>query len=166
MNRPAPRRVSDTPEGSVRLDIIERTLEAILTKIGKPVIVFDQATGKDESTTPAVAAARDGLLPVFLVAGEAVWREATGRGFGLELAPDRQALLGYRVARVGDGSFSTLMLSVMEATSQAEGPRAIHVNELGALWRDAMQRIEWARHVERQPAAAAPVMPTRGISIT
>ena len=146
-------------ETGVNVDVVERTLQALLEQTGKPIVIVDQATGRQQTVSPAVAAARDGLLPVFLVAGEAVWREATGQGFGLETVPDRNALLGYRVARIGGGSFSTVMLSVLEATSQATGPEAVLVNELGALWQDATQRID-ERHrpeprVEPSPGMAA-----------
>jgi len=139
----------------VKLDAVERTLEALLEQGGKPVVIYDHAAGKEERVSAAHAAARDGFLPVFLVAGEAVWREATGKGFALEIVRDRDAVLGYRAARIGGGSFASVMLSILEAASQASGPEAVVVNELGALWRDATQRIEQAARPEPVAAASA-----------
>jgi hypothetical protein len=147
-------------EPGVKVDLVERTLQALLEQVGKPVVILDQAAGKEETFSPAMAAARDGLLPVFLVAGEAVWREATGRDFGLEIVPDREALLGHRVARIGGGSFSTVMLSVLEATDQATGPEAVLVNELGALWQDATQRIAERHRSDRQVELPLPRVAT------
>ena len=58
----------------------------------------------------------------FVVAGEAVWREATGKGFSLDIVRDPHALLGYRLRGIGAGHFATVMLATMEATAQVAGP--------------------------------------------
>src|SRR5580704_16614018 len=48
-----PRRSSRAPAGSaaeagVKLDAVERTLEALLEQGGKPVVIYDHAAGKEE----------------------------------------------------------------------------------------------------------------------
>jgi hypothetical protein len=88
------------------------------------------------------AAAPDGLLPVFLVAGEAIWRTAMGEGFGLKIERDEGALLGYRVAEIGTRSFTAVMLSMMVAVSQTARPEGIVLQELDPIWEEAMQRLE------------------------
>jgi len=103
------------------------------------------------------AASRAGLLPAFLVAGEAVWREAVGNGFALDIVGDPHALLGYRLRGIEAGHLTTVMLATMEAAAQVAGPSAIVVNDLGALWSAATERIEReARPSSRAAAGAAP----------
>ena len=80
------------------------------------------------------------MLPVFLVAGEAVWREATGKGFALDIRQDAGALLGRRLHAVGSGTFSTVMLSVIEASQQVVGPRSLLVNDFGVQWAASLTR--------------------------
>jgi len=115
------------------------------------------ATGQDLVVSPLSAASPSGLLPAFVVAGEAVWREATGNGFSLDIVPDPQALLGYRLRRIGAGHFATVMLATMEATAQVAGPKAIVVNDLNALSSAATDRIDHrTRPFSRAGAGAAP----------
>ena len=78
---------------------------------------------------------------MFVVAGEAVWREATGKGLALDIRPDAQGLFGRRLHAVGSGTFSTVMLSVMEAVAQASGPRTLLLNDLRVQWADRLARI-------------------------
>lgn len=118
----------------VSVDAVGRTLEALLVREGRPVVYQDRATGKELVVSPASAAAPDGLLPALVVAGEAVWREATGQGFALDVARDPAALLGYRLRAIRGGAFSTVMLSMMEAAAQAAQSGPIVVNELQAVW--------------------------------
>lgn len=126
--------------------LLGRTLEAYLARAGRPIAFHDRATSQTHDLP--LAASRDpaGLLPFFIVAGEAVWREATGKGFALDIRPDPEALFGRRLHAVGAGSFSTVMLSVIEAVEQATGTRALLVNDL---------RVQWAeRLVRTQPAVS------------
>jgi hypothetical protein len=115
-------------------------LGAHLSREGKVIVFRDRATGSEHKLP--VEAARDpaGLLPVFTVAGEAVWREATGKGFALDIRRDDDALFGRRLHAVGAGTFSTVLLSVMEAVAQASGPSVLAVNDL---------RVQWAASVGR-----------------
>jgi len=76
------------------------------------------------------------------VAGEAVWREATGNGFALDIIRDPTALLGYRLNGIGAGTFTTVMLATMEAAAQVASPEAFLVNDLTAVWSAASERVE------------------------
>jgi hypothetical protein len=142
---------------AVSVEWVSRTLEALLAREGRSVVYRDSATGQDFVVSPPSTASPSGLLPAFVVAGEAVWREATGNGFSLDIVRDPQALLGYRLRRIGAGRFATVMLTTMEAAAQVAGPSAIVVNDLDALWSAATDRIERQRRPSpRAGAGAAP----------
>ena len=94
------------------------------------------------------------LLPVFLVAGDTVWRDATGSGLGVELRADPQALLGHQVVSIG-GPFSNVMLSVMEAIERVATPREVPAHLLLEQWQETTERL--AR--DAAPAAAAMPVP-------
>jgi hypothetical protein len=149
---PAEARVS-----GVSVESVSRTLEALLARDRRSVVYRDGATGKDLIVSPLSAASRSGLLPAFVVAGEAVWCQATGNGFSLDIVRDPQALLGYRLREIGAGHFATVMLAMMEATAQVAGPSAIVVNDLQAIWSAAADQIERQRRPSpRAGAGAAP----------
>jgi hypothetical protein len=141
---------------AVSVESVSRTLEALLAREARRIVYHDKATGQDLVVSPPSAASPSGLLPAFVV-GEAVWREATGNGFSLDIVRDPQSLLGYRLRGIGAGHFATVMLATMEATAQVAGPSAIVVNELNALWSAATDRIERRpRPTPRAGARAAP----------
>jgi hypothetical protein len=120
---------------SIAIGIVSRTLEVLLSRLDKPVAFLDRTTGTACPVTPDLAAAPDGLLPVFLVAGDAVWRDATDKSFGIGLLRDPQTLLGFRAAGISGGPFSSVMLSMLEAIDQTARPRMILVNDFDGLWR-------------------------------
>ncbi len=126
----------------VSLDDVGTVMEALLRSAGKPVLLDDKERGTRQRVEADSAAALDGLLPVFLVAGEAIWRSAMGEGFALKIERDEGALLGYRVAEIGTRSFTAVMLSMMEAVFQVARPDGIVLQELDPIWREAMQRLE------------------------
>ena len=127
---------------AVSVESISRTMEVLLARDGRSIVYCDKPSGHDLVVSPLSAASPSGLLPAFVVAGEAVWREGTGTGFSLDIVSDPQALLGYRLRGIGAGHFATVMLSMMEATAEVAGPSAIVVNDLNALWSAATDRIE------------------------
>ena len=135
---------------------VSRTMEALLTQEGRSVVYRDRVADENLVVTPASAASPTGLLPAFLVAGEAVWREATGNGFALDIARDPNALLGYRLNGIGAGTFTTVMLAMMEAAAQVARPGAFVVNDLTAVWSAATERVETAAQPARKRAGAAP----------
>src|SRR6202008_1466191 len=116
---------------SVNVDAVSRTMEALLTRDGLSIVYRDWAIGEEFAVSAPSAASPTGLLPAFVVAGEAVWREVTGNGFALDIARDGQALLGFRLPGIGAESFATVMLAAMEAAAQVAGPSAFVVNDLG-----------------------------------
>lgn len=142
---------------AVNLELVGRTMEALLAREARTIVYRDQATGEDLSVTPASAASPSGLLPALVVAGEAVWREATGNGFALDIVGEPDALLGYRLRGIGAGTFTTVMLATMEATAQIAQPGAIVVNDLNALWSAATGRID--RRVYPAPRPGKSVAP-------
>lgn len=118
------------------LRLVSRTLEVLLERRGRPVLLQDETTGGFHQVPPSLAAAPDGLLPTFLAAGEVVWRAATGRSLGVQQVRDPDSLLGYRVKGASGAPFSVVMLSVIEASERAARPEALVVNDLGRLWRE------------------------------
>jgi hypothetical protein len=139
----------------VKVDSVSRTVEASLARDGRTVTFHDNAAGEDHAVTPATAAAANGLLPVLVVAGEAVWREATGRGFDLDIARDSSALLGYRLRGIGSGSFTTVMLSAMTATEQIARPATLPVDRLHLIWASAIQCLDQRDHPTLSPTPRA-----------
>ena len=147
---------------AVNLTMVGRALETVLADAGVSLLLRDKATGEVLAPPVEVAGHAHGLLPVFLVAGEAVWREATGKRFGLHIRRDAAALLGYRVEAVGVGTFAEVMLATMEAVEQAgqEGqasgqPGQLLVNDLyGAVWQAARDRADQAAPSPSHPAAS------------
>ena len=106
---------------------------------------------------PELAGDPAALLPVLLVAADAVWREATGKGFSLDIRRDASALLGYRACGIGAGTFATVMLSTMEAIEQARQPDQLLVNDLiGSVWKAVLDRAGTAAALPPVTAAALP----------
>jgi hypothetical protein len=91
------------------------------------------------------AAAADGLLRAFLVAGEAIWRDVTGRGFDLKLERDLGALLSWRIEAIEAESFSCVLLSVMEAIAQVARPDGVMALDLARVCDEATPRTEARR---------------------
>jgi hypothetical protein len=142
---------------AVSVEMVSRTLEVLLAREGRRIVYRDRATGQELVVSPTSAASRPACCLPFVVAGEAVWREATGNGFSLDIVSDPQARLGYRLRGIGAGHFATVILGTMEAAAQVAGPSAIVVNELNALWSAATERIE--RRTRLSPPAGAGAAP-------
>jgi len=124
-------------------------LAVLLMQSGPPLL--RDPSGRTAPVRPETAGALDGLLPVFAVAADAVWREATGNGFGLDLRPDPASLLGYRIDGARAASVSAMLLCVLEVMHRAAGPAGLLVNDL--------VRVAWEAMPDPAPvlsAAAAP----------
>jgi len=141
----------------VSVDAVGRTMQALLAFDRRPIRYHDGATGRDIAVDAETTASPAGFLPALVVAGEAVWRDVTGKGFALDIARDPQALLGYRLRAIGAGNFSTVMLATMEAIHQVARPEAIPLNDFGALWSAVSERLE--REMRPRPSAAAGAQP-------
>ncbi len=111
-------------------------LLVILLMQSGPALLLRDPSGRTAPVRPETAGALDGLLPVFAVAADAVWREATGNGFGLDLRPDPASLLGYRID--GARAASAMLLCMLEAVHRAAGPAGLLVNDLVRVAREAM----------------------------
>lgn len=127
---------------AVDLDFVGRTMAVLLERSGRPVVYDDPANGHRLLMGAKEASAADGFLPAFLVAGEAIWRETTGKGFDLDIGRDANALLGYRVRGIRGGTFASVMLASMEAMHQVAGPEAIMVSDFNTIWRAAVGRLD------------------------
>lgn len=130
--------------GVVDVGMVSRTLEQLFIQSGRPIVLEDEDSGELVPVAPRSAAAPDGLLPVFLVAAEAVWRECIGTGFGLVVVRDADGMLGYRVEGINAGLFGGVLLSMMEAIAQSVRSGQIVVNELDFVWRAAIERRVWS----------------------
>lgn len=130
--------------------------QRVVEQWGAPVTLLDRTTGQANPVPPQVAAAPDGLLPVFLAAGDAVWRDATGHGLGVKLHRDPKALLGYRAERVSAGTFATVMLSMLEATHQIARSDSLPVHDLPNLAAAVFDRSLTNRCYNKNITAAGP----------
>jgi len=151
--------------GAVDLPAAGRAVRAWFEEAGTVLQLRDRATGEVLPMSAKLAGDPSGLLPVFLVAGEAVWREAAGKGFGLRIRRDPMALLGYRAEGIGNGTFCTVMLSTMEAVAQAQDgqPGWLLVNELcGAVWQAVLERADHPGVSVVAPAAPVATPPAPG----
>ena len=126
--------------GRLDVDHVSRVVRALLVDAGREVLLEDRANRDIVPIPFDSAAAPDGLLPVFLSAGEALWRDVTGGGFGLELTRDLGALLSWRVKAIASPQFSPVLFSTMEAIAQAATPRGVMVLELGRVFDEATAR--------------------------
>lgn len=113
----------------------------VLLQGGKPVFAATPATGELAPVSPHLAAAPHGFLPLLLAAGDTVWRETTGRSLGVELRRDPDTVLGFRAERIAPGPATPVLLSVMEAIAQAEGPEMLVLDDLKAGWTAAQERM-------------------------
>ncbi len=132
----------------VDLVLVSRTLKTLLEKAERPILYDCRASRRTLAYSSDSAAAPTGFLPAFLTAADAVWREATGKSFNIEIVADPQTVLGYNVVCIHAGTFTTVMLSLMEAIDQAAKPDLLLVNELAEVWRaaeDRMMRADLAR---------------------
>jgi hypothetical protein len=127
--------------GTVDITLVSRTLQRLLEQSGRSILYDCRASRRTLSYAPDSAAAPTGLLPAFLSAGDAVWREATGQSLRVEITMDPNTVLGFAVRGIHAGTFATIMLSVMEAIEQAAQPSTLLVNDLARVWREAEDRI-------------------------
>jgi hypothetical protein len=124
---------------------VSQVVRALLDEAGRELFIEDMPR-RDLVPIPFdAAAAEDGLLPVFLVAGEAIWRDITGRGFDLKLERDLGALLSWRIEAIAAESFSCVLLSVMEAIAQVGRPDGVMALDLARVFDEATARTEARR---------------------
>ncbi len=155
-------RAAPAPQ-SLDLEQIGLTLQALIEQSGREVTTLDQATGVIETISPELAAEPSGMLPMFVLAAETVWRDATGKGFDVTLQPDKHALLGHRLEAVGGASFSTVMLSMMEAIEQVASPRELPCFDMLQRWHETTDRLtQDAVQAGSRPAVTPAAAPGAG----
>jgi hypothetical protein len=126
-------------------------LQRLLEQSGRAILYDCRASKRTIAYAPDSAASPSGLLPAFLSAGDAVWREATGKSLGVEIAPDPDTVLGFTVCSIQSGSVAVVLLSVMEAIEQAAQADSILVNDLGKVWLLAEDRMARAALAQALP---------------
>jgi len=124
-------------ESTFNVERLSALLASLLAQSG-PALLLRDPSGCTAPVRPETAGAPDGLLPVFAVAADAVWREATGNGFGLDVRPDPETLLGFRIHGARAGSASAILLCILEAMHRATGPSGLVLNDLVRVTRDAL----------------------------
>ncbi|WP_158803508.1 hypothetical protein [Acidisoma sp. L85] len=125
----------------IEIAVVSRLLQRVLEQSGRAILYDCRASKHTLAYAPDSAASPSGLLPAFLSAGNAVWREATGQSLGVEIATDPDTVLGYTVCSIRAGSVAIVLLSVMEAIEQAAYADSILVNDLAQVWRLAEDRM-------------------------
>jgi len=140
--------MSATEEAALKtLDVayVSEVVRALLIEAGRDILVEDGQRQDLVAIPFDAAAAEDGLLPVFLVAGEAIWRDVTGRGFELALERDLGALMSWRIAAIRAETFSAVLLSMMEAIAEVARPDGVMVVDLARIVDEATARTEARR---------------------
>ncbi len=121
---------------------VSRVVRELLIEADRDILVED-GPRRDLVRIPFdAAAAEDGLLPLFLVAGEAIWRDVTGRGFELGLKRDLGALMSWRIEVIRAEGFFPVLLSVMEAIAAVTGAHGVMVLDLARVFDEATARTE------------------------
>ena len=139
--------MQSTPMKALDVAFVSQVVRALLNEAGRQILVEDLPRQDLVPIPFDAAAAEDGLLPVFLVAGEAIWRDFTGRGFELKLKRDLGALLSWRIEAIEAETFSSVLLSVMEAIAQVARPEGVMVLDLARVFDEATARTEARRRL-------------------
>jgi len=121
---------------------VPRVVRALLIEANRAILVEDGPRRDLVSIPFDAAAAEDGLLPMFLIAGEAIWRDMTGHGFELGLKRDLGALMSWRIEAIRAEGFTCVLLSIMEALAMVAGPRGVMVLDLAHVFDEATARAE------------------------
>ena len=125
----------------IEIAVLSGVLQRVLEQSGRAILYDCRASKRTLAYAPDSAASPSGLLPAFLSAGDAVWREAAGKSLGVEIATDPDTVLGYTVCGIRSGSIAIVLLAVMEAIEQAAHADSILVNDLDEVWRLAEDRM-------------------------
>jgi hypothetical protein len=125
----------------IDIALVSATLQRLLEQSGRTICYECRATGEVSDFSPEGAAAPTGLLPAFLAAGDAIWREAAGKSLNVEIATDQDTVLGFTVRAIHGGTFATIMLAMLEVIEQASESGALRINNLARIWEDAEDRI-------------------------
>jgi len=72
----------------IEIAVLSGVLQRVLEQSGRAILYDCRASKRTLAYAPDSAASPSGLLPAFLSAGDAVWREAAGKSLGVEIATD------------------------------------------------------------------------------
>jgi hypothetical protein len=139
-----------SPPGTTALKTLDvayvsEVVRALLDEAGHELFIEDTPRQDLVPIPFDAAAAEDGLLPAFLAAGEAIWRDVTGTGFDLKFERDLGALLSWRIEAIAAESFSCVLLSVMEAIAHVARPDGVMALDLARVCEEATARTEARR---------------------
>lgn len=124
-SRPARRAISGLSEAFHRLFIMGN----------RPVLMRDLDSWREGRVSPFVASHPQGLLPLFVMAGNALWTDLGEPAFSVRVRDCARALTGIELVSVVSRTenLQSLMLAMMEAISQVAAPTGIKVNDLAPL---------------------------------
>ena len=134
-----------------RIDAVGRFLTNLIETEQLAIVLVDP-DGSQYPVPSDTAAQPNGFLPVFLVAAEAVWEDATGTGFGITIGEDTSALLGFRVEGMADVPFSWVAPTMLYAIDQARDGDVLRLNALSINATEARLR---ARHADPAPVPSS-----------
>lgn len=123
-------------------DPIPGVLRRLLEDQGRPLVLKDLASGKEIKISADAAVAPDGMLPALMAAGEAVWKAATGHGFGLKVEPAAGTLLGFRVASYDQSDRLAALMATTQAVKEICRQDFIPLNDLNVVWRNHSRILE------------------------
>ncbi|MCW2319204.1 hypothetical protein M2322_004773 [Rhodoblastus acidophilus] len=124
---------------------VSEVVRLLLLDSGRDVLLEDRDGGEPIVIPADMAAAPDGLLPVFLSSGEAIALDAFGETFGLKLERDIGAFFSWRVEAIAAETLSEVLLATMEAIAQATTDRGIMVLEFPRVFDEAAARYQARR---------------------
>ncbi|SNB84691.1 hypothetical protein SAMN06265338_1388 [Rhodoblastus acidophilus] len=124
---------------------VAEVVRLLLLDSGRDVVLEDRDGGEPIVIPADMAAAPDGLLPVFLSSGEAIALDAFGETFGLKLERDIGAFFSWRVEAIAAETFSEVLLATMEAIAQATTDRGIMVLEFPRVTVSPRSARSWWR---------------------
>jgi len=131
--------------GGLNVAFVSEVVRLLLLDCGREVLLEDRAGGETIVIPADMAAAPDGLLPVFLSSGESLALDAFGETFGLKLERDIGAFFSWRVEAIAAETISEVLLPTMEAMAQATTERGIMVLEFPRVFDAASARFQARR---------------------
>ena len=88
---------------AIDLVLVGQALRSLIASLGASIALEDGATGECHILPIEAVSEPGGLLPVFIAAADAIWREAAQQSFQCDLRADSDALFGYRITGVRSG---------------------------------------------------------------
>lgn len=126
-----------TGSGQARMAIagLSEVFHRLFIMGNRPVLLRDLDSWREGRVSPFIAAHPQGLLPLFVMAGNALWTDLGEPAFSVRVRDCASALTGIELVSVlsRTDNMQSLMLAMMEAISQVADPTGIRVNNLAPL---------------------------------